>query len=172
MFDLKMLPVSAGVIVAASIAIAPSSAQAITLTDDANNTYEVTTAQGTFADLLGQLATTPWYNSSTLAEDLADDLKAQLGTPNSPAVPFNEGPYFAFDFSNSGIVSVWNWDGDINMVEIDTENNPFNQEFVWAVPDTTAVPDAAAVPTPALLPALLGMGAGIVRKRKQQAEDA
>lgn len=155
--------------VAAAVVMAPSSAQAITLTADDSSQYEVNTAQGTFnSSLITQLINNPWWGSSTLSEDLADNLGTQLGLPNIPnANPANnEGPYFAFNLSDAGIISAWNWDGDLNMVELDTTNNTLGTEYVWAVGE------AAAIPTPALLPAMLGMGASIVRKRKKQSDAA
>lgn len=173
MFDLKMLPLGAGMVVAASIALAPSSAQAITLTDNAGGTgdYEVTTIDSAFFLAVQQLANTPWWTDgapSALAQSLAGELNTQLPSSN----PFNEGPYFAFginDNNNDGIftVSAWNWDIDNAVgqeVELDVDSNVLGTSFTWAVGE------AAAVPTPALLPAMLGMGASIVRKRKKQSE--
>ncbi len=182
MIDLKMLPLGAGMAVAAAVVMSPVSAQAITLTltDDALNTYQVSdTTPGSFADLLSQLGATSWWGNSTLAEDLADNANIGFGLPNIPSnlstAPNNEGAYFAYAITPTGPngaprIAAWNWDGDANRVEVDVLSNEFFTPYVWAVEETAVVTTpAAAVPTPALLPAMLGMGASIVRKRKKQA---
>lgn len=160
MIDLKMLPLGVGMAVAASVVIAPSAEAAIFTVG--GQQYDVTTIEGTYNDNAALLNSQVWWGDSALALQFAEAVEDALGTTNPPGSGTGEGPYFAF-LAQAPFVAVANWD---------LTPPPPGSEFDLDSPlvDETAVFGVAqAVPTPALLPAILGMGAGIVRKRKKQA---
>lgn len=160
----------------ASAALAATPASAFTVTDSSTGQqYNIGTTTESFLNQSLLLASQPWWGNSALASDFAQQLGTALGTPNAPSTGASgEGPYFAFGlnlFTTPASVEVANWDMNIGTTEIDSKNNPLDDRalvYAYVAPATAAA--AAAVPTPALLPAMLGMGASIIRKRKKQAE--
>ena len=162
MFNLKTLPL-AGAAVAAAVVMAPGSAQAALFTVDGQQ-YDVTTITGTYNDNTALLESQVWWGDSALARAFAEVVQDALGTPNPlDGSGDGEAPYFAF-LSDAPFVAVANWDTTPAPAgfEFDLDRPTVTETAVFAV--------AQAVPTPALLPAVLGMGAGIVRKRKKQSE--
>lgn len=160
-----------------STALTAAPATAANVTAPGGMQYTITTVTDSYNDISALLQSQPWWtnnsSNSVLAEDFAGQVAAALGTNNSPSNPFDEGPYFAFALNNFS-VDVANWDLTPGIVETDDDSNAFDEDFIWAVTEASVAPApaAAAVPTPALLPAMLGMGASIIRKRKKQAEAA
>lgn len=171
-------------------------AQAFTVTHSGVD-YDITTRTGTFDSLKSLLIQQPWWASTpaeetsakALAEILAGLLETNLGLPNVPiqgpsnTLPigtFEEGPYFAF-FQTGNEISEINWDNDGGVEEdtidldnsismlFDEVNNPITTPARDVAFSFAIVEPTQSVPTPALLPAMLGMGASIIRRRKKQA---
>lgn len=194
-FSLRKKTLLIGAIATTSLLWTGLSAQALTLTHNSVD-YNITTRTGTFDNLQPLLSQQPWWVSQpaeeagarALAEDLAGLLKDSLGLPNVPiqgpknTLPtgtFAEGPYFAL-LQNGNEVTEVNFDNGKVEEDIIDLSKAVEQLFDQSgVPITTPARDIAftfavveptqSVPTPALLPAMLGMGAGVLRRRKKQA---
>jgi hypothetical protein len=85
----------------------------------------------------------------------------------SDSGPMGYNAFHAFKYTNkhdSGIAfSFWLVQLGINNAQGD------NIGYVEAVDNVNFTPDPTAVPTPALLPGLIGLGLGVIRKRKAEA---
>lgn len=146
---------------------------------DPNDVTALTTAKSLAESLAGQVG-----NSFGLPNVPVTDLSSFQPSGPFPDGAFNEGAYWAI-YQDGDTVFEINFDGDNNSVEEDeielestiaylknADGSPNQElaqdiEFVFAVVEPTA---STSVPTPALLPAMLGMGASIIRKRKKQEE--
>jgi hypothetical protein len=80
---------------AAMICFFPGSSRAdnITVTVDGAQ-YDITTVTATFDEDMALLESQPWWGNATLAEDIANAVADDIGTPNDDGT---SGPLFAYD---------------------------------------------------------------------------
>lgn len=80
---------------AAMICFFPGSSKAddITVTVDEQQ-YDITTVTGTFDGNMALLESMPWWGDATLAQEIANAVMDDIGTPNDDGT---SGPLFAYD---------------------------------------------------------------------------
>lgn len=80
---------------AATICFFPGSSRAddITVTVGGEQ-YDITTVTGTFDDNMALLESMPWWGDATLAQEIANAVMDDIGTPNNDGT---SGPLFAYD---------------------------------------------------------------------------
>jgi hypothetical protein len=161
----KAATLAAGIAVSTAVSVAlGSEAQAATITRTVNGvSYDISTRDGTFGSLRDTLTQQVWWGNPELANSFASVVGSSLGGPNFGVQGL--GPFFAWNIDSNGGVPLFYYSPRSAGVEGLTSAQ--NGAATWATAVRTPT-TGTAVPTPALLPALMGFGVSIWRKRKDE----
>jgi hypothetical protein len=171
-FMSKAATLAAGIAVSTAVSVAlGSEAQAATITRTVNGvSYDISTVEGTFEDLRSTLESQVWWGSLDAAAPFATAVSDAFGGTNL-SIPF--GPFYAVGFQ-ANLRTV-----EYGTLFLPTLNAPISSAFFggglafsgdrWTFATAVRTPTTGtAIPTPALLPALMGFGVSIWRKRKDE----
>jgi hypothetical protein len=164
----KAATLAAGIAVSTTVsAVMLPDAQAATITRTVNGvSYDISTFQGTQAELESILPTQEWWGDIAKANLFATAVGGDLGLPNRVGAGLLPSGVFFASSSSFGSFS-----GSLFIADAGIASNIFQlPAFNLGRPNTFATATrtptpTAAVPTPALLPGLIYLGISVWRKR-------